>query len=1018
MGLFDHFPYTNVHELNLDWLLTMMKALEAEWEQFTAGNSLTFADPLQHDISKTYAKNTIVIDGAGNAYVSLQPVPVGVALGNQDYWLMVFDYEAFIEKVNKNFTARYYRGQYRATTAMAAGDWLTVDDVLCKATTAIAIDDALEVGVNIEHFTLEDFIKAFMQSANQLIQQYKNDIDASELLYRQQLAQDIANTTATLQAQLDAAISGATVDSEVILARVGIDGVTYPTLGDAIRGQLGKVDGFIYGLLADNTDLDTMVTNGTWILASGYNYPNKPSNLGLPSMLTVSKLQSSYIMQTLVDCYNGKRWVRRQSSGTWSDWQFNGGSIPLLDAGSDLDNVVYNAPYLLATGYSYINLPPNLELPAILYTERYSGTTIIVQTILDYSNARLYTRRRSGGTWNNWSSFIDNKINKFIKFDFASIGEDYDPTGYYANGSLVVDSDHASMIISRPYVNYIARYYSPSVAKLEFLDASKNYVKDVPYFTQTFTVKDITGVVTKTIIFYKMERQYPYVNIVYDRGINPPVYGTDRIMPAVFADDDYSSFEYTFVNDSLVGATQESRIKAVFDGVYNLTGEVEAYNFHTAPMVLKKGTIIDTRFSSVNFKVCGSSATSYYFTDRLQHYEIKEDMIAAIQYYPAGATLKWPAFNTQIPSKQFKKFIRIITPEDKESNCWNGKNWWCFGTSISDIGPFDNNGHNDHSGKYPLYLDAVSGMKRFNGAIGSGGFTDEQPANRYVTANVLTTPYDADLATIEILPNDNFRNPAKLGDITDTTPATICGALTTCLNYLTSKTRARVVVIFITWRFTDFAGNNDNSYVNPVEQPNHVLYREAVDKLKKVCELFGVSYIDANANALEWGKRRVDMTYRDMIHPNYLGGEYFGEYIWNKLRDIKPYDADIFADDWTYTTSGLTNGTVANPNNVNAVTTDYIPITKDHTAYVKVNQDVIGDDAFYIYGYMTYDSSLAGLTYKDYDATTTLPTVRVTDDDAAYIRFTICARTSAVNVIPLRSTDFTTGDVVVGVSAD
>lgn len=242
MGLFDHFPYTNVHELNLDWVLSMMKALEAEWEAFTAGNSLTFADPMLHDISKTYAKNTIVLDSNGNAYVSLQAVPVGVGLQNGDYWLMVFDYEAFIEKVNKNFTARYYRGSYRATSDMAIGDWLTVDDVLCKATAAIAIDDILEVGVNIEHFTLEDFIKAFMQSANQLIQQYKNDIDASELLYRQQLAQDIANTTASLQAQLDLAISGATVDSEVINARLGADGVTYATLGDAIRTQVGALN--------------------------------------------------------------------------------------------------------------------------------------------------------------------------------------------------------------------------------------------------------------------------------------------------------------------------------------------------------------------------------------------------------------------------------------------------------------------------------------------------------------------------------------------------------------------------------------------------------------------------------------------------------------------------------------------------------------------------------------------------------------------------------------------------------
>lgn len=230
MGLFDHFPYTNVHELNLDWILSMMRALEAEWNAFTAGNSLTFADPLQHDISKTYAKNTIVLDDTGNAYVSLQAVPVGVALSNQDYWLMVFDYEAFIEKVNKNFTARYYRNQYRAASAIAIGDWLTVDDVLYKATAAIAIDDVLEDGVNITHFTLEDFIKAFMQSANQLIQQYKNDIDASELAF-----------TNYLQAQFDQVLAGVTVDSEVINARVEYNGYQNTTLKNSITNQIKNV---------------------------------------------------------------------------------------------------------------------------------------------------------------------------------------------------------------------------------------------------------------------------------------------------------------------------------------------------------------------------------------------------------------------------------------------------------------------------------------------------------------------------------------------------------------------------------------------------------------------------------------------------------------------------------------------------------------------------------------------------------------------------------------------------------
>lgn len=238
---FFEFPHTRTYDSDLGWVISAVKALKEAMETFVAANSLTFADPLEHSILSEYNKNTIVLDPQGNAYISLQQVPKGITLDNADYWLMVFDYEAFLEKVNKNFTGRYYRNQNRATSPMIVGDWLTFEDVLCKVTDAIAIDDIIELGVNIEHFTLEDFIKAFMTSANQMIQQYKNDIDASELAYRQQLAHDIEVTTASLQAQLDQAISGATVDSEVINARVSIANITYDTLKDNLDTQFSEL---------------------------------------------------------------------------------------------------------------------------------------------------------------------------------------------------------------------------------------------------------------------------------------------------------------------------------------------------------------------------------------------------------------------------------------------------------------------------------------------------------------------------------------------------------------------------------------------------------------------------------------------------------------------------------------------------------------------------------------------------------------------------------------------------------
>lgn len=227
---FFEFPNTRTYDKDLGWVIAAMEALKNAMETFIATNSLTFADPLLYDLTTAYNKNTIVLDPNGNAYLSLKQVPAGIGLSNTEYWLMIFDYEAFLEKVNKNFTGRYYRNTNRATSAMSVGDWLTFDDVLCKVTANIAVDELIEVGVNIQHFTLEDFIKQFTTNITNLVNQYKNDIDASELAYQ-----------AAMQAEVDRILAGATVDSEVIDARYGADGVNYPTLGQAIRTQFTDV---------------------------------------------------------------------------------------------------------------------------------------------------------------------------------------------------------------------------------------------------------------------------------------------------------------------------------------------------------------------------------------------------------------------------------------------------------------------------------------------------------------------------------------------------------------------------------------------------------------------------------------------------------------------------------------------------------------------------------------------------------------------------------------------------------
>lgn len=96
MGFFDNFPYTNFHELNLDWLIKSFCELKSYVEQYTAVNNVSYAGIW--DIAKQYPKWSIVVDGE-NSYLSKQPVPAGIAIDNDKYWLHMADLDPRISGI-------------------------------------------------------------------------------------------------------------------------------------------------------------------------------------------------------------------------------------------------------------------------------------------------------------------------------------------------------------------------------------------------------------------------------------------------------------------------------------------------------------------------------------------------------------------------------------------------------------------------------------------------------------------------------------------------------------------------------------------------------------------------------------------------------------------------------------------------------------------------------------------------------------------------------------------------------
>ena len=161
------YPYTDFHELNADWLIKTLMEMINQVENFVSLNAIKYADPIQWDIVRQYEKNTVVIDPlTGTAYISVQPVPSGVALTRTEYWTVVFDLGSFVVRAAKNFSNRYEADTtLTATFPSSQGDWLVWGDTLYEVIVpTINAGDQYVVGSNIRHITMEEVATALAQA--------------------------------------------------------------------------------------------------------------------------------------------------------------------------------------------------------------------------------------------------------------------------------------------------------------------------------------------------------------------------------------------------------------------------------------------------------------------------------------------------------------------------------------------------------------------------------------------------------------------------------------------------------------------------------------------------------------------------------------------------------------------------------------------------------------------------------------------------------------------------------------
>ena len=215
MGLFEQFPYSNFHELNLDWVLKLLKELDEKITNFVSINSIKYANPLQWDITNQYGQNTVVVDKNGNAYLSVQPVPAGVELDNTNYWTIIGNFSELWKSVKAAISPYDEEHNETASVAHIPGDWVWLADDLYYITANMNAGDKYIEGSNCTNtniMTLYNNLKKSLDNSNlQLQQQIQQEATARQNADSALNTQIVNETTARekADAELESKIAGA-----------------------------------------------------------------------------------------------------------------------------------------------------------------------------------------------------------------------------------------------------------------------------------------------------------------------------------------------------------------------------------------------------------------------------------------------------------------------------------------------------------------------------------------------------------------------------------------------------------------------------------------------------------------------------------------------------------------------------------------------------------------------------------------------------------------------------------------